>query len=88
MTSATVVFPAPFSPMITVTRGSRAISVSSKQRTFFRRSVANRPLDPMFLFCRERAIVSEEPGSLSSAHMHSIALHYIHPLYELSPQPR
>ena len=43
MTSATVVFPALFSPMITVTRGSRAISVSSKQRTFFRCSLANRP---------------------------------------------
>jgi hypothetical protein len=35
-------FQAPFSPMITVTRGSRAISVSSKQRTFFRRNAANR----------------------------------------------
>jgi hypothetical protein len=88
MTSAMVVFPAPFSPMITVTRGSRAIFVSSKQRTFFKRRVANCPSDPVFLCCRVRAIVSEQPRTLRSAQQHSIALYHTHPLDELSPQPR
>jgi hypothetical protein len=73
--------------MIAVTCGSRAISVASKQRTFFKHRVANRPSDPVILCCRVRAIVSEQLGTLRSAQRHSIALYHTHPLDELSPQP-
>jgi hypothetical protein len=61
--------------MITVTHRSRVISVSSKRRTFLRRSsVANRPSEPVLLCGRMRAIVGQRPKSLSPAQWHSIAL--------------